>query len=143
MKNFTTYQARLILWVIIGLIFISACSTPRQSNPLGTVTNIPSSTTVVSTTPMKTNSAEPISRDELTITDFYFIEYGMRFDEITRRIGEADEDAASGVYDFVYELKGGPVVHLICSSNDAVIFLVAAYYESPDGTLVSIVEPRP
>ncbi len=138
-------QAWVIFWVIIGLLFESACTTTSQGNPHSMATDIPSSSVVVLPTSMKADSAELISRDELTVADFYFLEYGMSYDEITKRVGPADEDVASGLYEFVYQLKDGSTVHLIfsCTLDPFLIYLLSAHFVLPDGTSDYILEPHP
>ena len=136
-------QVGLILIILICLLFGSACTIQNQQDSPGIATRTTPSTTIISPTPIKIDNIEIIDRDELKIADFSFIEYGMSYEEITKQVGLADEDIASGLYHFIFKLKDGSIVHIICSSNDGEIFVVSAYFDLPDGTMGTIVGEQP
>jgi hypothetical protein len=130
--------------MVTCLLLATGCKISSKNQPLEIDASIPAATNNILPAPTQTENIELISRDDLTVDDFYFLEYKMSYEEIKKHVGPADKDIGSGLYNFVYELKDGSVVLLVCSSStDIGIFLISAHYQSPDGTNGIIVGPSP
>jgi hypothetical protein len=63
------------------------------------------------------------------LSDFEFLELGMEYDQVVKRVGEADRDIGSGVHLMVYELEDGTEIVL---SFPSLTSLAAAYVYDPE-----------
>ena len=84
-----------------------------------------------------TDSPETPS-DELTRSDFDFLEAGMSYDEIVAQVGAPDRDVGSGVYVYEYDLADGSQIGI---SFITLEHLSSAYLYNPDGTREFVIDP--
>ena len=63
------------------------------------------------------------------LSDFYFLQLGMEYDEVVARVGEADRDVGSGVHLMVYDLENGMELILSFPSRTS---LAAAFIYDPE-----------
>jgi hypothetical protein len=87
-----------VFGLIVYISILSACSFTKKFTPTGLSTLTPIST------------ASPTSNRQLT--DFNFLEYGLSYDEIVKRVGKEDRDIGSGLYLLEYALADGSNVIL-------------------------------
>ncbi|MBE2202548.1 MAG: hypothetical protein IAE79_28310 [Anaerolinea sp.] len=92
---------------------------------------------VLVATMVSCRNSDVISTDgRLTVTDFAFLEFGMSYDEVKRRIGPADRDVGSGLYIYVYDLGKDDQVILTFATLD---HLLSAKVTHADGSVTDLV----
>jgi hypothetical protein len=84
--------------LIVLIALLSACGFSNITIP----TDLPVLTPI--------STASPTSNRQLT--DFNFLEYGLSYDEIVKRVGKEDRDIGSGLYLLEYALADGSNVIL-------------------------------
>ncbi len=111
-----------VIGLIVFISLLSACS----------FTNKPIPTDLSTLTPISTDS--PISNRQLT--DFNFLENGISYDEIVKRVGKEDKDIGSGLYLLEYSLADGSNIILQFFTLES---LNSAYILYEDGKTESLV----
>lgn len=143
MINPSSPRARTILSIAVIFTVVSSCKMDSQvTTPMSTNMMTPSFDGISLPTETRTPIVV-IDRGELQLSDFDFLEYGIGYDEIIKRVGPADKDIGSGYYIFEYKLADGTMVYLPCTVRDKVIILAGAYYYLPNGNFGYLVEPQP
>jgi hypothetical protein len=108
--------------LIVLIALLSACGFSNITIP----TDLPVLTPI--------STASPTSNRQLT--DFNFLEYGLSYDEIVKRVGKEDRDIGSGLYLLEYALADGSNVILQFFTLES---LNNAYILYDDGKTESLV----
>ena len=143
--------ARSLALVIFVLLI--ACSGPSSTNSTAqgrTATQKTPEQTLLAPTSRPsqawTGCLAPISSTErhsatLTLSDFAFLQRGMRLAEIDARVGSPDQVVGFGLYIFVYYLADGGRVELTFGNPCYLEFAAYHYAGGRGGVLVPWEEP--
>jgi hypothetical protein len=111
-----------VIGLIVFISLLSACSFTIKPTP----THVSAPTSISTDYPLSNR----------LLIDFDFLEYGISYDEIIKRVGKEDKDIGSGLYLLEYSLADGSKIILQFFTLES---LNSAYLIYDDGKTESLV----